>query len=100
MKNWVHRGISPKICKVDKGDREMRLYWFSVEGSGDFPFRLLFESKCWPVDEREAHKIALACPTVAPKQTINFASYKKPSRLDYDSWLAEKWPIMGGGEIS
>jgi hypothetical protein len=66
------------------------MYRFQVTGKGDFPFSMLAASKAYPVDGREAHKMALSCPTVAPEQNIWLESTKQPnSRL----WAMEKWPV-------
>lgn len=66
--------------------------YFCVTGKGDFPFHMLAVSKSYPVDAHEAHKIALACPTVAPEQTIWLESdvgYPNPQL-----WRNEKWPVQ------
>jgi len=66
------------------------MYYFSVTGSGDFPFVLLAICQAWPVDADEARKISLACPTVAPEQTISLASRSEPNA---NIWKVSKWPI-------
>lgn len=65
--------------------------YFSVIGKGDFPFVMLAISKAYPVDAHEAHKIALACPTVAPEQTIWLESENGYPNMQL--WEKEKWKV-------
>jgi hypothetical protein len=74
-----------------------RLRFFSVRGNGSFPFEMLYIDSCFPSSLADAEQIALACPTVAPEQTIMLASHA----LDPPSirvWEEKKWPIkyVGG----
>ena len=66
------------------------MYHVCVTGKGDFPFHMLAVSKAYPVDASEAHKIALACPTVAPEQSIWLESRDGPN---LNRWAYEKWPV-------
>lgn len=66
------------------------MYRFQVTGKGDFPFVMLSISKAYPVDAHHAHKIALACPTVAPEQNIWLESKFLPNA---NLWRNQKWPI-------
>lgn len=68
-------------------------YKFCVTGKGDFPFRMLSLCKAWPIDNHAAHRIALACPTVAPEQDIWLESAVNPQYLGAQLWASEKWPI-------
>lgn len=65
--------------------------FFRVTGRGDFPFHMLAASKAWPVDNHEAHKIALACPTVAPEQSIWLQTSNGYPNAKL--WEVEHWKI-------
>lgn len=64
--------------------------FFRVTGCGSFPFGLLAACKAWPHDGHEANKISLACPTVAPEQSIWLESHVSPN---IKLWVNAKWPI-------
>jgi hypothetical protein len=66
------------------------MFRFSVIGKGDFPFSMLAISKAYPVDAHAAHRIGLACPTVAPEQTIWLESREHPNPK---LWANEKWLV-------
>lgn len=67
--------------------------YFSVRGSGSFPFDMLVLSRAWPASDSDAEKITLACPTVAPEQVIHFATQHDISGLIMGLWREKKWPI-------
>lgn len=75
----------------------MRRYLFTVAGAGDFPFDMLALSECWPASAAEAHKIALACPTVAPLQRIMMTTNSELSGFVREQWHAKKWPVKNVG---
>jgi hypothetical protein len=90
------------LCKRFYGHKErimVRRYWFSVRGAGDFPFRMLSVCNCWPATNNDAHNIALACPTVAPEQTIILASDKKLESKEIKLWNETKWQLIRIGEV-
>lgn len=70
--------------------------YFTVVGSGGFPFDMLARCECWPASSIEATKITLACPTQAPEQKIVLATQKETSGHDAGLWQAAKWPIVRG----
>ena len=72
----------------------LRLYRFTVTGSGSFPFKQLSRDFAWPATEADAEKIDLACPTVAPEQTICLASHTEPNPR---RWREAKWPVKAMG---
>jgi hypothetical protein len=69
-----------------------RLRYFTVRGSGNFPFQLLSRDECFPASLTEADKIALACPTVAPEQSITLATAR--GTFTPSAWKEARWPII------
>jgi hypothetical protein len=71
----------------------MRRRYFQVRGNGSFPFRLLSQDECYPANTAEAAKIELACPTVAPEQTIMMCTVMEGAPHT-SLWRAAKWPVQ------
>jgi hypothetical protein len=69
-----------------------RLRYFTVRGCGSFPFKLLSTDECFPANVLEAEKIELACPTVAPEQSITLATAR--GTFNPGGWKLAKWPII------
>lgn len=69
-----------------------RRRYFTVVGRGSFPFKLLFLDHCYPATGAEAEKIVLACPTVAPEQTITLASADLDTPT-ISAWKEAGWPV-------
>lgn len=65
---------------------------FHVRGSGSFPFEMLAIDKCYPA-MGEGEKIELACPTVAPEQTIALIT-ETPGGPTASLWKVKKWPVV------
>ena len=71
----------------------MRLRYFTVKGSGNFPFEMLCSNQCYPANIVEADKIRMSCPTVADERSIVFAcDAMEPVRVA--AWAAVKWPVV------
>ena len=69
-----------------------RIRYFTVTGEGSFPFDMLCHDQCFPVSQKEADKITLACPTVAPRQSITLAT-RLDGRPNFNAWRERKWPV-------
>lgn len=67
--------------------------YFTVRGSGSFPFKLLSQDECYPATLAEAIKIELACPTVAPEQMIVLATSLEGAPHP-QLWREAKWPLQ------
>jgi hypothetical protein len=69
-----------------------RLRYFTVRGSGNFPFNLLSRDECFPANTAEAERISLACPTVAPEQSITLATAR--GTFTPTAWKEARWPVI------
>ena len=69
-----------------------RYRYFAVKGNGSFPFQLLALDECYPASPQEADKITLACPTVAPTQTIRLCSHNLDTPHT-QAWKEANWPV-------
>jgi hypothetical protein len=70
-----------------------RFRYFTVRGSGNFPFELLSRDQCFPANVVEADAIRMACPTVADERTITLAT----ARMDGPTtvlWQQARWPVI------
>jgi hypothetical protein len=72
----------------------MRIYRFTVRGSGNFPFPMLHLCEAWPATRNDAETMVYACPINAVEQTITFATRKYLLGAERDLWRLEKWPIL------
>jgi hypothetical protein len=49
--------------------------------------------ECYPASLQDAEKIQLACPTVAPEQTIRLCSHNLDTPR-HTAWKEAGWPIV------
>lgn len=71
-----------------------RLRYFTVRGSGNFPFVLLSQDECFPANILQAEFVQLSCPTIADERTIVLASARGAGVPNHAAWKLAKWPVV------
>jgi len=69
-----------------------RLRYFTVRGSGNFPFEMLARTESFPASIVEANKIRMSCPMVADEREVTLAQLPGTVRLGTE-WAEARWPI-------
>lgn len=71
----------------------MPLRYFTVKGSGNFPFEMLSRSEAFPASTSEGEKIRRACPTVTDT-AIEITLATEKGMIQDRAWAQAKWPIQ------
>lgn len=69
------------------------LRYFTVRGSGNFPFELLSRDECFPANVLQADALRMSCPTIADEREIIMASARRESPT-HSAWKVAKWTVI------